>query len=64
MDKSEVRERYWWKNTESQQILNRGYLLQGESVEGAIDIVCSAELKTYFDQNSRKHSKKWLKGVG
>ena len=48
MDKSEVRERYWWKNTESQQILNRGYLLQGESVEGAIDRVCSAAAKNLF----------------
>ncbi len=26
----------WWKNEESEQILNRGYLLNGESVEGAI----------------------------
>ena len=45
---SETRERYWWKNTESQQILNRGYLLQGESVEGAIDRVCSAAAKNLF----------------
>ena len=45
---SEVRERYWWKNTESQQILNRGYLLQGESLEGAIDRVCSAAAKNLF----------------
>ena len=48
MKKNEVRERYWWKNTESQQILNRGYLLQGESVEGAIDRVCSAAAKNLF----------------
>ena len=48
MKKTEVRERYWWKNTESQQILNRGYLLQGESVEGAIDRVCSAAAKNLF----------------
>ena len=27
----------WWKNEESEQILNRGYLLKGESVEGAIE---------------------------
>ena len=44
----EERERYWWKNTESQQILNRGYLLQGESVEGAIDRVCTAAAKNLF----------------
>ena len=24
----------WWLNDESEQILNRGYLLKGESVEG------------------------------
>jgi len=48
MKRNEVRERYWWKNTESQQILNRGYLLQGESVEGAIDRVCSAAAKNLF----------------
>jgi len=41
-------ERYWWKNTESEQILNRGYLLQGETVEGAIDRVCTAAAKNLF----------------
>ena len=32
----------WWLNEESEQILNRGYLLKGESVEGAIDRITSA----------------------
>lgn len=41
-------ERYWWKNEESEQILNRGYLLQGETVEGAIDRVCTAAAKNLF----------------
>lgn len=41
-------ERYWWKNSESDQILNRGYLLQGESVEGAIDRICSAAAKNLY----------------
>ncbi|MGY8980011.1 MAG: ribonucleoside-diphosphate reductase subunit alpha [Flavobacteriales bacterium] len=41
-------ERYWWKNKESDQILNRGYLLQGESVEGAIDRICSAAAKNLY----------------
>ena len=27
-------EKLWWKNEESEQILNRGYLLKGETVEG------------------------------
>ena len=29
----ELREKLWWKNEESEQILNRGYLLKGETVE-------------------------------
>ena len=41
-------ERYWWKNKESEQILNRGYLLKGETVEGAIDRVCTAAAKNLF----------------
>ncbi|MCF0054832.1 ribonucleoside-diphosphate reductase subunit alpha [Dyadobacter sp. CY356] len=38
----------WWKNTESEQVLNRGYLLKGETVEGAIDRVCAAAAKRLF----------------
>jgi len=41
-------ERLWWKNSESEQILNRGYLLKGETVEGAIDRVCTAAAKRLF----------------
>lgn len=41
-------ERLWWKNSESEQILNRGYLLKGETVEGAIDRVCSAAAKRLY----------------
>ena len=32
----------WWLNEESEQILNRGYLLKGESVSGAIERVATA----------------------
>lgn len=32
----------WWLNEESEQILNRGYLLKGESVTGAIERVATA----------------------
>lgn len=35
----------WWKNSESEQILNRGYLLKGETVEGAIDRITAAAAK-------------------
>lgn len=41
-------ERLWWKNSESEQILNRGYLLKGETVEGAIDRVCTAAAKRLY----------------
>ncbi|UAY55066.1 ribonucleoside-diphosphate reductase subunit alpha [Arachidicoccus terrestris] len=35
-------EKLWWKNEESERILNSGYLLKGETVEGAIERICSA----------------------
>ena len=37
--------RLWWLNDESRQILNRGYLLKGETPEGAIDRVTKAAAK-------------------
>lgn len=40
-DDSEI----WWLNEESQQMLNRGYLLRGETVLGAIDRICSSTAK-------------------
>ena len=44
----EVREKLWWKNEESEQILNRGYLLKGETVEGAIERVATAAAKRLY----------------
>jgi ribonucleoside-diphosphate reductase alpha chain len=41
-------QRLWWKNSESEQILNRGYLLNGETVEGAIHRICSAAAKRLY----------------
>ncbi|OJY82583.1 MAG: ribonucleoside-diphosphate reductase, alpha chain [Sphingobacteriales bacterium 40-81] len=38
----------WWKNEESEQILNRGYLLKGETVEGAIERICSAAAQRLY----------------
>ncbi|TWV93981.1 ribonucleoside-diphosphate reductase subunit alpha [Chitinophaga pinensis] len=38
----------WWKNSESEQILNRGYLLKGETVEGAIDRICTAAAQRLY----------------
>ena len=37
-----MREKYWWLNEESEQVLNRGYLLKGETVESAVDRVVIA----------------------
>ena len=45
---SATMEKLWWKNEESEQILNRGYLLKGETVEGAIDRICTAAAKRLF----------------
>lgn len=38
----------WWLNKESEQILNRGYLLKGETVEGAIDRIATAASKRLY----------------
>ena len=38
----------WWLNEESEQILNRGYLLKGESVEGAIDRITHAAARRLY----------------
>ena len=40
--------RLWWLNDESQQILNRGYLLKGETVKTAIERVATAASKRLF----------------
>ncbi|MDD3771018.1 MAG: ribonucleoside-diphosphate reductase subunit alpha [Weeksellaceae bacterium] len=38
----------WWLNDESEQILNRGYLLKGESVKGAIERIATAASKQLY----------------
>lgn len=38
----------WWLNDESEQILNRGYLLKGETVQGAIDRIATAASKQLY----------------
>lgn len=37
----------WWLNEESKQVLNRGYLLRGETVLDAIDRVCKSASQYY-----------------
>jgi len=43
-----VKERLWWKNEESEQNLNRGYLLKGETVEKAIERICTAAAQRLY----------------
>src|SRR5699024_6766965 len=38
----------WWLNEESAQILNRGYLLKGETVQGAIERIATAASKRLY----------------
>jgi ribonucleoside-diphosphate reductase alpha chain len=47
-DNTDLREKLWWKNSESEQILNRGYLLKGETVEGAIERIAGAAAKRLY----------------
>jgi len=44
----------WWLNEESEQILNRGYLLKGETVVGAIERVAGAASKRLYRPELKK----------
>ena len=37
----------WWFNEESEQVLNRGYLLKGETIQDAIERISTAASKYY-----------------
>nr|WP_317631450.1 ribonucleoside-diphosphate reductase subunit alpha [uncultured Flavobacterium sp.] len=41
-------ERLWWLNEESEQILNRGYLLKGETTPKAIERIANAAAKRLY----------------
>ncbi|MGY5851120.1 ribonucleoside-diphosphate reductase subunit alpha [Salegentibacter sp. F14] len=45
LQKNELDTRLWWLNEESKQILNRGYLLKGETPQCAIDRIAGAAAK-------------------
>ena len=45
---SQIENNIWWLNDESEQILNRGYLLKGESVNGAIQRIATAACKQLY----------------
>ncbi|MFA7447691.1 MAG: ribonucleoside-diphosphate reductase subunit alpha [Weeksellaceae bacterium] len=46
--KTSKMERLWWLNDESTQILNRGYLLKGETPEKAIERIATAAAKRLY----------------
>ena len=43
-----AREKYWWRNAESEQNLNRGYLLKGETVEKAVERISTAAARRLY----------------
>ncbi|MBL7737014.1 MAG: ribonucleoside-diphosphate reductase subunit alpha [Chitinophagaceae bacterium] len=53
-------EKLWWKNEESEQILNRGYLLKGETVEGAIDRICTAAAQRLYKPELKEAFKEMI----
>lgn len=48
ISKTPLTEKLWWKNEESEQMLNRGYLLKGETVDGAIERICKAAAQRLY----------------
>ena len=52
--------KYWWLNEESEQVLNRGYLLKGETVEGAIDRITEAACKRLFKPELKEDFKELI----
>ena len=44
----EDQKKIWWLNEESEQMLNRGYLLKGETVDGAITRITAAAAKRLY----------------
>lgn len=59
ISKEPLTEKLWWKNEESEQILNRGYLLKGETVEGAIERVCKAAAQRLYKPELAEVFRKW-----
>ena len=50
----------WWLNEESEQMLNRGYLLKGETVEGAIERITSAAAKRLYKPELKEAFKEMI----
>nr|DAS53460.1 MAG TPA: ribonucleotide-diphosphate reductase subunit alpha [Caudoviricetes sp.] len=54
---SGIGQRYWWVNEESKAVLNRGYLLQGETIESAINRITNSVSEWYngFKGKNKKY---------
>lgn len=54
---SGIGQRYWWVNEESKAVLNRGYLLQGETIEDAVDRITNSVSEWYngFKGKNKKY---------
>ena len=50
----------WWFNEESAQMLNRGYLLKGETLEGAIDRITEAAAKRLYKPELKEAFKEMI----
>ena len=50
----------WWFNEESEQMLNRGYLLKGEALEGAIDRITEAAAKRLYKPELKEAFKEMI----
>ena len=50
----------WWFNEESEQMLNRGYLLNGETLEGAIDRITSAAARRLYKPELKEAFKEMI----
>ncbi len=50
----------WWFNEESEQMLNRGYLLKGETLEGAIDRITEAAARRLYKPELKEAFKEMI----
>lgn len=60
MTEQKFRDRLWWYNEESEQVLNRGYLLKGETVEGAIERITDAACRRLYKPELKEAFKEMI----
>ena len=49
-----MRDKYWWLTEESQSMLERGYLLPGQTVEEKLKSICKYAASFYKDEEGLK----------